>query len=252
MEILVNSRLKATRYDNCTNANCILTESWGCGEIKNLVLQSVQASYKILRATKPILPIYRGIAPPMEILVNSWLNPTRCNDCTNATCILTESWECGEIRNLVLQSVQTSYKILRATKPTLPIHRSIAPPMEILVNSWLKPTRCNDCTNATCILTESWGCGKVKNVVLQWMETAHKLLQATKPFLPIYHGIPPSMEILVNSWLKPTRCNDCTKANWILTESWGCGEIKNVLLQSVQATTKFYGPPNPSFPSTAV
>ena len=41
-----------------------------------MVLQSVQTSYKLLRATKPILSIHRGIAPPIEILVNSQLNPT--------------------------------------------------------------------------------------------------------------------------------------------------------------------------------
>ena len=100
---------------------------------------------------------------------------------------------------MVLQSVQASYKILRSNKPILPIHRIIVPPMEIIVNSRLKPARCNDCTNPKCILTESLGCREVKNVVLQAVETANKLLRATKQFLLIHRGIAPPMEILVNS-----------------------------------------------------
>ena len=56
---------------------------------------------------------------------------------------------------MVLQSVQTTYKLLSATKPNLPIHRGIAPPMKILVNSRLKSALCDDCTHANCILTES-------------------------------------------------------------------------------------------------
>ena len=91
----------------------------------------MKTAYKLLRATKPILSINLGIAPPMEILVNSRLKPPRCDDYTNAKCILTENWGCGEVKNVVLQSVQIAYKILQATKPILHIHRGIAPSMEI-------------------------------------------------------------------------------------------------------------------------
>ena len=110
---------------------------------------------------QPTIPIRRDIVPPIQILVKSRLKPTRCNACTNANCILTESWGCGEAKNVVCQPVQRAYKLLRATKPILPIHRGIASPMEFLVISRLKPTRCIDCTNANCISTESWGCGEV-------------------------------------------------------------------------------------------
>ena len=134
MEIPVISRQKPARYDDCNYANSMSTESWGCGEVINVIFQSVQAAYKPLWATKPIVPLYRGIAPPMKILVNSRLKPARCDDCTNANNILTESWGCGEVRNAVLQSVQSAYKPLKATKPILSLHRGIAPPMEILVN----------------------------------------------------------------------------------------------------------------------
>ena len=34
---------------------------------------------------------------------------------------------------MVFQSVQTAYKLLRATNPTISINRDIAPPMQILV-----------------------------------------------------------------------------------------------------------------------
>ena len=73
------------------NANSILAESRGCGAVKNVILQSMETAYKLLRATKPILPIHRGKAPPMEILVNSRLIPAKCDDCTNTNCILTKS-----------------------------------------------------------------------------------------------------------------------------------------------------------------
>ena len=79
----------------------------------------------------------------------------------------------------------------RATKPIFPIHRSIAPPMVILVNSGLKSNRCQDCTDANCILTESWGCAEIKNVVLQSVQSAGKLLLATKPIFIIRRIAPP-------------------------------------------------------------
>ena len=165
MEILVNSWLKPARWDDCTNSNSILTESWGCGEIKNVILQSVQTANKLLRAIKHILPLQSHIEPPMEILVNSRLKPSRCDDCTNGKCILTESWGCDEVIMWVFSRCKQRTN-LRSTKPILPIHRGIAPPMEILVNSRLNPARCDDSTNANCILTESWGCWEAKNVIL--------------------------------------------------------------------------------------
>ena len=238
IEIFVKSRLKPARFYDCTNANCILTESWGSGEVKNVVLQSVQAAYKRLRATKPIVSIIRGKAPPMEIVVNSRLKTPRCDDCTNENWKLTDSWGCGEDKNVILQSVQKAYKLLRATKPILSIHRGIAPPIEIFVKSRLKPARSNDCTNASCILTESWGSGEIKNVVFQSVQTAYKLLRATRPILSMNPGIAPPMKILVNLLLMLAKCDDCTNANSILTESWGSGEVKNVFLQSVQTAYK--------------
>ena len=179
MEILANSGLTPTWCNECTNVNCILTESWGSAEVKNVFFSSVQTTHKLLRATKLIFPIHSGIAPPMEILVIWRRKPTRCNVCTNANCILTESWCWGsaEVKNVVLLSVQTAQKLLRAIKLIFPIHRGIATPMEILVNWGLKPTRCDDCTTVNCILAESWGSAEVKNVVLLSVQTTQKFLR---------------------------------------------------------------------------
>ena len=134
----------------------------------------METAYKLLTATKPILPIHCGIAPPMKILVNSRLMAARCDDCTNANCILTESWGCGEVKNVVLKSVKTAYKLLRGNKSILLINHGVAPPMEMFANSRLKPPSCDDCTNGNCILTKSWGCAEVINVVLQSVQTACK------------------------------------------------------------------------------
>ena len=126
-------------------------------EVTKVVIQSVQTAYKPLRASKPILRIHHGIAPPMEIHVNSRLKLTRCNDCTNANCISTESWGCWDVKNVAPKPVQTADKHLRVTKPILPNHCRIAPPMEILVNSRLKLTKCNDCTNKNCYQQKAKG-----------------------------------------------------------------------------------------------
>ena len=121
-----------------------------------MVLQSVQEAYKLLRASKPILPIHRDKAPSMEILVNSRLKPGRCDDCTNVNSIFAESWGYEEVKNVFLQSVQTAYKLFRATKPIIPIVSGIVPPMEILVNSRLTPPRCDDWNDwRTTFLTSS-------------------------------------------------------------------------------------------------
>ena len=194
-----------------------------------------------------MLPFHRGVSPPVEILVNWRRKPARCVDCTNVNCILTESWGCGEVKNVVLQSVQTAYKLQLATKPMLPFHHSVASPMEILVNWGRKPARCVDCTNVNCILTESWGCGEVKNVVLQSVQTAYKLLRATKPMLPFYRSVAPPVEILVNWRLQPARCDDCTNANCILTEAKAVDRLKMWFSSRCKQRTNFYGPPNPCF-----
>ena len=237
------------RCDDSINANSILKESWGCGEVKNVVPLSVETTYKLQRFTKPIVPILRGIAPPMEILVNNRLKSARCDDSTNAKSILAKRWGRGEVKNVTLQWVQTAYKLLRATKSILPIHRGIAPPMVILVNYRLKSARCDDSTNANSIFEESWGCGDFKNVVLLSVGTTYKLPRLTKPIVPILRGIAPPMEILGNYRLKAARHDDSINANSILAESWGCGEAINVVLQLLQNTYKLILATKPILPN---
>ena len=133
----------------------------------------------------PSLLFTSGTAPSVEILLNSQLKSTRCNHCTSSNCIWTGSWGCEEVKKVVLQPVQTAYKLLRARKSHPFIHRGIAPSMEILVNSGFKPTRCNDCTNANCVITERWGWGEDTKIVLQSVETVYKLLRTTFPHTPV-------------------------------------------------------------------
>ena len=238
MEILRSWRLNPVWYDDCTNAKSILTQSWRCGEVENALRQSVQEAHKPLRTTKSNVPSHRNAAPPMEILRSWRLNPVWYDDCTNAKSILTQSWRCGEVENVVLQYVETVYKPLRATKSNVPSHRNAAPPMEILRSWRLNPVWYDDCTNAKSILTQSWRCGEVENVVLQYVETVYKPLRATKSNVPNHRNAAPPMEILRSWRLNPVWYDDCTNAKSILTQSWRCGEVENALRQSVQAAHK--------------
>ena len=63
---------------------------------------------------------------------------------------------------MILQSVRTTYKLLRDTELILLMHFRIAPPMEILLDSRLNLTRCDDSTNSNNILTECEGAERLK------------------------------------------------------------------------------------------
>ena len=67
----------------------------------------------------------------------AWPKPTRCDDCTNASRILAESWGCGEVKNVILQSVQTAYKLLHGGHQTHPSN----PPPRIFIQTILFPIR---------------------------------------------------------------------------------------------------------------
>ena len=64
----LRQRLKPSRCDDCTNFNSMLAKAEGV-EVKNVVLQSVQSSYKLLLATKPIVPIHHDIIIIIIILM---------------------------------------------------------------------------------------------------------------------------------------------------------------------------------------
>ena len=238
MEIPGYWRLNPVWYDDCTYAKIILTQSWRCGEVENVLLQSVQTAYKPLRNTKSKVPCHRNAAPPMEIPGYWRLNPVWYDDCTYAKIILTQSWRCGEVENVLLQSVQTAYKPLRDTKSNVPCHRNAAPPMEVPGYWRLNPVWYDDCTYAKSILTQSWRCGEVENVLLQSVQTAYKPLRNTNSKVPCHHNAAPPMEVPGYWRLNPVWYDDCTYAKSILTQSWRCGEVENVLLQSVQTAYK--------------
>ena len=179
MEILLNSRLNSSRYDDYTYAKSIVTQSWRCGEVENVLLQSVQTAYKPLRTTKYKVPCHPNAATPMEIPGYWRLNPVWYDNCTYAKSILTQSWRCGEVENVVLQSVQTAYKPLRNTKSKVHCDCNAAPPMEVPGYWRLNHVWYNDCTYAKSILKQSWRCGEVENVVIQSMKTAYKHLRTT-------------------------------------------------------------------------
>ena len=88
MEIRVHSRLDLARYKGCTNANCILSRSYGHEEFKNTNHFSVQKAHKAVQACKYLLSLHRSIVPSMEIRVHSRLILARYKGCTNAKCIL--------------------------------------------------------------------------------------------------------------------------------------------------------------------
>ena len=184
MEIPGCWRLNPVWYDDCIYEKIILTQSWRCGEVENVLLQSVQTAYKPLRDTKSNVPCHRNAAPPMEVPGYWRLNPVWYDDCTYAKSILTQSWRCGEVENVLLQSVQTAYKPLRNTKSKVPNHRNAASPMEVPGYWRLNPVWYDDCTYAKSILTQSWRCGEVENVLLQSVQTAYKPLRPPNPRFP--------------------------------------------------------------------
>ena len=67
----VNSRLILAWCKGCTNANCILSTSYGHEEFKNINTFSVLKSHKAVRSGKYLRPMQRRIVPSMEIRVHS-------------------------------------------------------------------------------------------------------------------------------------------------------------------------------------
>ena len=88
MEIRVHSRQILARYKGCTNARCILSNSYGHEEFKNVNLFSVQKAHKAVGDGQYLCSMQSRIVPSMVILVNSRLILARYKGCTNARCIL--------------------------------------------------------------------------------------------------------------------------------------------------------------------
>ena len=110
--------------------------------------------------------------------------------------------------------------------------------MEIRVHSRLIRARYPGCTNATFILSRSYGHEEFKNVNPFSVQNAHKAVRDGQYLCPMQRRIVPSMEIRVHSRLIPARSTGCTNAKFILSRSYGKEEFKNVNTFSVQKAHK--------------
>ena len=238
IEIRVHSRLFLARYKGCTNARCILSRSYGHEEFKNVNLFSVQKVRRVVRAYQYHRPLWRSIAPSMEIGVHSRLLLARYKDCTNARCILPRNYGHEQFKNVNPFSVQKANKAVRAYQYHRPLWRSIVPSMEIRVHSRLLLARYKGCTNTRFILSRSYGHEQFKNVNPFSVQKAYKAVRAYDYHRPLWHNIVPSMEIRVHSrlLLVPYKC--CTITRCILSRSYGHEQFKNVNPFSVQKAHK--------------
>ena len=93
--------------------------------------------------------------------------------------------------------------------------------MEIRVHSRLFLARYKGCTNASCILSRSYGYEEFQNVNPLSVQKAHKAIRAGQYHRPMQRHIGPSMEIRVYSRLFLARYKGCTNAMSILSRSYG-------------------------------
>ena len=121
---------------------------------------------------------------------------------------------------------------------SVPMQRRIVPSMEIRVHSRLILARCKGCTNASWILSRSYGHEKFKNLNPFSVQKVHKAVLAGQYLHSLQRRIVPSMEIQVHSRLFLARYKGCTKARCILSRSYGHEEFKNVNPFSVQKAHK--------------
>ena len=238
MEIRIHSRLILARKKGCTNARCILSRGYGHEEFINVNPFSVQKAHKAVRAIQYLHPMQRRTVPSMAIHVHSLQILARYKGCTNARWILSRSYGHEEFKNVNPFSVQKAHKSVQAGKYLRSLQRCIVPSMEIHVHSRLFLARYKGCTNASCILSRSYGHEEFKNANPFPVQKAHKAVRAGQYLHPMKHSIVPSMEIRAHSRLILARYKGCTNARWILSRSYGHEEFKNVNPFSVQKAHK--------------
>ena len=238
MEIGVHSRLFLARYKGCTNARCILSRSYGHEEFQIVNPFSVQKAHKAVRTSQYHRPLLRSILPSIEIRVHSRLFLARYKGCTNARCILSRSYGHEEFKNVNPFSVQKAHKAVRSSQYHRPLLRSIVPSMEIRVHSRLFLARYKGCTNASCILSRSYGHEEFQIVNPFSVQKAHKAVRASQYHRPLLRSIVPPMEIRVHSRLFIARYKGCTNARCILSRSYGHEDFKNVKPFSVKKAHK--------------
>ena len=199
MDIRVHSRPFLARYKGCTNAWCVLSRSYGDEEFKNLIPFSVQKAHKALPAGRYLRPLQRRIEPSMEIRVHSRPFLARYKGCTNAMCILSRSYGLEEFKNVNPFSVQMAHKAVQACQYLRTLQLRIVPWKKIRVHSRPFLARYKRCTNASCVLSRSYGHEKFKNVNPFSVQKAHKAVQACQYLRPLQRRIVPWMDIRVHS-----------------------------------------------------
>ena len=227
MEIRVHSRLIPARYKGCTNARCILSRSFGHEKFQNASPFSVQKANKAVQPGQYLRSLHRRIVPSNEICVHSRLILARYKGCTNARCILSSSYGHEEFKNAIPLKVQKAHKAVQAGKYLRSLHRSMVPSMEIRVHSRLIVARYKGCTNASCILSSSYGHEKFKTLNHFSVQRAHKAAQAGQYLPSLHRSIVQSMEIRVHSRLILARCKGCTNAMCTLSRSYEGEEFKS-------------------------
>ena len=178
MEIRVNSLQILARNSSCTNANYIRARSWGNGVAKNANPTFVQSTHKAVQASILLLLHHRRIVSAKEVRVNSLQTLARNNSCTNANYISARSWGNGVAKNAIPSFVQSTQKVVRASKLFLLHHRRIVSAMEIRVDSLQILARKNSCTNTNYIWARSWGNGEAKNANPTFVQSTHKAVRA--------------------------------------------------------------------------
>ena len=197
MEIRVNSLQTLARNNSCTNANYIWARSWENGVAKNAIPTFVQSTHKSVQASKLLLLHHRRIVSAKEVRVNSLQTLARNNSCTNANYILARSWGNGVAKNAIPPFVQSTQKVVRASKLLLLHHRRIVSAMEIRVDSLQTLARNNSCTIANYIWARSWENGVAKNAIPTFVQSTHKAVQAYKLLLLHHRRIVSAKEVRV-------------------------------------------------------
>ena len=174
----------------------------------------------------------------MEIRVHSRPFLVRYKRYSNARCILSRSYGLEEFKNLNHFSVHKAHKAVQACQYLRPLQRRIVPWMDIRVHSRPFLARYKGCTNASCILSRSYGDEEFINVIPFSVQKAHKALRAGQYLRPLQRRIEQSMEIRVHSRPFLDRYKGCTNAWCVLSRSYGHEEFKNVNSFAVQKAHK--------------
>ena len=238
MEIRVHSRLFIPRYKGCTNARWLIPRSYGHEQFNNVNPFAVQKAHKAVRDSQYLRTLHRRIVLSKEIRVHSRLFLARYKGCTNARWLILRSYGREEFKNVKTFSVQKAHKAVRAGQYLRSLHRRIVLSMEIRVHSRLILARYKGCTNARWLIPISYGHEQFNNENPFSVQKAHKAVRAGQYLRTLHRRTVLSKEIRVHSRLFLARYKGCTNARWLIPNSYGHEEFKNVNPFSVQKAHK--------------